>query len=101
MEEAPLEPVEGETEDYPAAEEMEDQEETVAPPLVTTPAPKKRGRPAGSKGKAPDVYAALLERMTQLEQPMSRPSVAPDPETPPPLTRPRGKPGHDRWLLHR
>ena len=29
---------------------------------------KKRGRPSGSKNKAPDIYAALLDRMTQMEE---------------------------------
>ena len=29
---------------------------------------KKRGRPSGSKNKTPDVYTALLDRMTQMEE---------------------------------
>ena len=80
MEETPLEPVE--MEEYPTVEETEDSEEP-----VTTPAPKKkRGRPQGSKNKAPDVYAAILERMTKLEENMARPapqsSTGGSPETP-------------------
>ena len=35
-------------------------------------AAKKRGRPAGSKNRAPDVYTALLDRMTQLEETLTR-----------------------------
>ena len=56
-----------------------------------TPAPKKRGRPAGSKNKAPDVYTALLDRMTQLEETFkSRPSsTGGTVETPPKPRKPR------------
>ena len=80
MEEAPLEPVE--MEEYPAVEETEDSEEP-----VTTPAPKKQcGRPQGSKNKALDVYAAIIARVTQLEETMARPapqsSTGATPETP-------------------
>jgi hypothetical protein len=50
-----------------------------------TPAPKRRGRPQGSKNKAPDVYMALLERMGQLEETFkeARPDTGGTPETPP------------------
>ena len=76
MEEAfpPNQPAESE---YPAVadeeEEEEDEEEqeqaAEAPPVVVaTAAAKKRGRPAGSKNRAPDVYTALLDRMSQLEE---------------------------------
>ena len=55
-----------------------------------TPTPKKRGRPAGSKNKAPDVYTALLERMGQLEETFkSRPAESPPLETPKKVARPR------------
>ena len=52
MEDAPIETVEDETEDYPTVEEMEEEEEEEeeeTTPLVITPAAKKRGRPSGSK----------------------------------------------------
>ena len=69
-----------------------------------TPAPKKRGRPSGSKNRAPDMYTVLLDRMTSLEQslqtraaePPPRPETVPDapraaaelrPETPPKRAR--------------
>ena len=45
--------------------EEEEEEEAVAeapPPVVVAAAAKKRGRPAGSKNRAPDVYTALLDR---------------------------------------
>ena len=60
--------------EYPAvadaADEEEEEEEAVAeaPQVVV----KKRGRPAGSKNRAPDVYAALLDRMTHLEESLAR-----------------------------
>ena len=60
--------------EYPAvadaADEEEEEEEAVAeaPQVVV----KKRGRPAGSKNRAPDVYTALLDRMTQLEESLTR-----------------------------
>ena len=85
--------------EYPAvADEAEEEEEeqegqTEAPPVVVTPAAaKKRGRPAGSKNRAPDVYTALLDRMTQLEENMTRrppeSSTGGSPETPP-ATKPK------------
>jgi hypothetical protein len=45
---------------------------------------KKRGRPSGSKNKAPDVYAALLDRMTQMEETFKNreSSTGGTPETP-------------------
>jgi hypothetical protein len=72
-------------------EEEEEEEEAVAeaPPPVL---PKKRGRPAGSKNRAPDVYTALLDRMTQLEETLTRrppSSTGGTPEDPPPTTKPK------------
>ena len=52
-------------------EEEEEEEHAEAPPVVVAAA-KKRGRPAGSKNRAPDVYTALLYRMTQLEETLTR-----------------------------
>ena len=74
-----------------AEEEEEEEEEAVAeaPPPVL---PKKRGRPAGSKNRAPDVYTALLDRMTQLEETLTRrppSSTGGTPEDPPPTTKPK------------
>jgi len=73
MEETPLNEDDLSTE-YPAMaedeEEEEDEEEDAAP--VVTPRAKKRGRPAGSRNKAPDVYTALLDRMPQLEETINR-----------------------------
>ena len=50
--------------------------------------PRNAGVRHGSDNTAPDVYAALLERMTQLEQTLTRPpppesSTGGTPETPP------------------
>ena len=60
-------------------------------PEVTpeAPAPKRRGRPQGSKNRAPDVYTALLDRMGQLEETFrqARPDTGGTPETP--LTSPK------------
>jgi len=50
------------------AEEEEDEEAEAPPPVQK----QKRGRPAGSKNRAPDVYAALLDRMTHLEDTLAR-----------------------------
>ena len=75
-----------------AEEEEEEEEEAVAeaPPPVL---PKKRGRPAGSKNRAPDVYTALLDRMTQLEETLTRrppSSTGGTPEDPSPAaTKPK------------
>ena len=82
--------------EYPAVaddETDEGEEEQAAALVVATSAAKKRGRPAGSKNKAPDVYTALLDRMTQLEETLSRrpppeSSTGGSPETPP-ATRPK------------
>ena len=56
-------------------------------------AAKKRGRPAGSKNRAPDIYATILDRMTQLEETLTRrppqSSTGGTPEDPPPVTRPK------------
>ena len=88
--------------EYPAVadaaeeEEEEDEEEAVAeaPQVVV----KKRGRPAGSKNRAPDVYTALLDRMAQLEETLTRRPPPPPPqsstggtpEDPPPVaTKPK------------
>lgn len=99
MEEAPLAnpPADAEAKEteYPASEEeeTEDHEEAAPAAVVTTPAPNKRGSPAGSKNQAPDVYTALLERMTQLEQTLTRPPPPPEsttggtPETPAPKAK--------------
>jgi hypothetical protein len=77
--------------EYPAEEEEEEEEEEEAPPVVVAAA-KKRGRPAGSKNRAPDVYTALLDRMTQLEETLTRQppesSTGGTPEEPP-VTRPK------------
>ena len=92
----PNQPAESE---YPAVadeeEEEEDEEEeehAEAPPVVVAAA-KKRGRPAGSKNRAPDVYTALLDRMTQLEETLTRrspqSSTGGTPEEPPPATKPK------------
>ena len=88
--------------EYPAVtdaveeeEEEEEEEEAVAeapPPVVVAAAAKKRGRPAGSKNRAPDVYTALLDRMTQLEETLTRrppSSTGGTPEDPPPTTKPK------------
>ena len=87
--------------EYPAvadaAEEEDDEEEeeeavAEAPPVVVVAAAKKRGRPAGSKNRAPDVYTALLDRMTQLEETLTRRPPPPQsstggtPEDPTPVT---------------
>jgi hypothetical protein len=83
--------------EYPAVadeeeeEEEEEEEHTEAPPVVVAAA-KKRGRPAGSKNRAPDVYTALLDRMTQLEETLTRrtpeSSTGGTPEEPP-ATQPK------------
>ena len=91
MEETPFNDDELSTE-YPAM--PEDEEEEDAAPVVVTPAPKaKRGRPAGSRNKAPDVYTTLLDRMTQLEETINRrqsqSSTGGTIETPPPVARPK------------
>ena len=79
-------------------EEEDDEEEAVAeaPPVVVVAAAKKRGRPAGSKNRAPDVYTALLDRMTQLEETLTRRPPPPQSstggtpeETPPVATKPK------------
>ena len=71
--------------------EEEDEEEDAAP-VVVTPAVKKRGRPSGSKNRAPDIYTPLLDRMSQLEESINRrhseSSTGGTLETPPPVTRP-------------
>ena len=73
-------------------EEEDDEEHAEAPPVVVVAAAKKRGRPAGSKNRAPDVYTALLDRMTQLEETLTRRPPPPQsstggtPEDPPPVT---------------
>ena len=66
MEETPLNEDDLSTE-YPAMAEEEDEEEDAAP-VVVTPAVKKRGRPSGSKNRAPDIYTTLLDRMSQMEE---------------------------------
>ncbi len=89
--------------EYPAVpyaaeeeEEEEEEEEAVeeAPPVVVAAAAKKRGRPAGSKNRAPEIYATILDRMTQLEETLTRrppqSSTAGTPEDPPPVaTKPK------------
>jgi hypothetical protein len=94
--------------EYPAVtdaveeeEEEEEEEEAVAeapPPVVVAAAAKKRGRPAGSKNRAPDVYTALLDRMTQLEETLTRRPPPPPqsstggtPEDPPPAVTTKPK----------
>jgi hypothetical protein len=81
-------------------EEDEEEEEAVeeAPPVVVVAAAaaKKRGRPAGSKNRAPDVYTALLDRMTQLEETLTRrpppqSSTGGTPEDPPPAVATKPK----------
>ena len=53
--------------DYPAVadeeaeSEEEEEEHAEAPRVVVAAAAKKRGRPAGSKNRAPDIYAAILD----------------------------------------
>ena len=75
--------------------EEEEEEAAEAPPVVVAAAAaKKRGRPAGSKNRAPDVYTALLDRMTQLEETLTRrppqSSTGGTPEDPPPVaTKPK------------
>ena len=59
--------------------EEEEEEEEAPPPVVVAAAAKKRGRPAGSKNRAPDVYTALLDRMTQLEETLTR--IPPPPQS--------------------
>jgi hypothetical protein len=84
MEELPVETPEE------APEETEETEETEEPEV--TPTPKKRGRPSGSKNRAPDVYTALLDRMSQLEETFkSRPdsSTGGTLETPKKVAKPR------------
>jgi len=71
------------------AEEEEEEEAVAEAPQVVV---KKRGRPAGSKNRAPDVYTALLDRMTQLEESLTRrppSSTGGTPEDPPPTTKPK------------
>ena len=89
--------------EYPAVadeeeedEEEEEEEHAEAPPVVVVAAAKKRGRPAGSKNRAPDVYTALLDRMAQLEETLTRRPPPPQsstggtPEDPPPVaTKPK------------
>ena len=88
--------------EYPAVadeeedEEEEEEEHAEAPPVVVVAAAKKRGRPAGSKNRAPDVYAAILDRMTQLEETLTRRPPPPQSSTggtsedPPPVaTKPK------------
>ena len=93
MEETPLNEVDLSTE-YPAmAEDEEEDEEEDAAPVVVTPAVKKRGRPSGSKNRAPDIYTTLLDRMSQLEESINRrhseSSTGGTLETPPPVARPK------------
>ena len=71
MEETPLNEDDLSTE-YPAMAEDEEDEEEDAAPVVVTPAVKKRGRPSGSKNRAPDIYTTLLDRMSQLEETLNR-----------------------------
>ena len=73
----------------PEVTEPEATEPEVTPEAPEAPAPKKRGRPQGSKNKAPDMYTALLERMGQLEETFrqARPDTGGTPETP--LTSPK------------
>ena len=84
-------------------EEKDEEEEAVeeAPPVVVVAAAaaKKRGRPAGSKNRAPDVYTALLDRMTQLEEtltrrppPQSSTGGTPEGEPPAVVTKPKRQP---------
>ena len=78
-------------------EEDEQEQQAEAPPVVVTPAAaKKRGRPAGSKNRAPDVYTALLDRMSQLEETLRRPesSTGGHPKLPQ-RQIPKGRPGQD------
>ena len=50
---------------------------------IVEPSAKKRGRPSGSKNKAPDLYTQLLEKMTQMEETLkSQSSTGGTPETP-------------------
>ena len=89
--------------EYPAVtdaveeEEEEEEEEEAPPPVVVAAAAKKRGRPAGSKNRAPDVYTALLDRMTQLEETLTRRPPPPQsstggtPEDPPPAVATKPK----------
>ena len=88
--------------EYPAVadeeeveEEEDDEEDAEAPPpVVVAAAAKKRGRPAGSKNRAPDVYTALLDRMTQLEETLTRrppSSTGGTPEDPPPAVTTKPK----------
>ena len=78
-------------------EEEDEEEEAVAEaphPVVVAAAAKKRGRPAGSKNRAPDVYTALLDRMTQLEESLTRrppSSTGGTPEDPPPAAATKPK----------
>ena len=72
-------------------EEEEEQEQQAEAPQVATAAAKKRGRPAGSKNRALDVYTAFLDRMSQLEETLTRipqSSTGGTPETPP-VTKPK------------
>ena len=93
MEETPLNEDDVSTE-YPAVAEDEEEDAEEEAPVVVTPAPRaKRGRPAGSRNKTPDVYTALLDRMTQLEESINRrqseSSTGGTLETPPPVARPK------------
>ena len=104
MEEAPLDE-DGVSTEYPAIAEDEEAEEEDAEeeaiPVVVTPAVKKRGRPSGSKNRAPDIYTTLLDRMSQLEETLNRRQSESstggtigknEPDTPPPVTRPKRQP---------
>ena len=78
-------------EDEPQVE-IPEEEGAETPEEPVTPAPKKRGRPTGSRNKAPDVYTALLDRMSQLEETFkSRPesSTGGTLETPKKVAKPR------------
>jgi hypothetical protein len=70
--------------------EEEPQEIEEEPQMEETLAPKKRGRPNGSKNKTPDMYTALMDRMTQMEETFkNRESTCASPETPIRMKRPR------------
>ena len=104
MEETPLNEDDLSTE-YPAMAEDEEEEEDEEEDAAPAPAPRaKRARPAGSRNKALDVYTALLDRMTQLEETINRrhseSSTGGTLETPPPVARPKGRPGQGWQLLH-
>jgi hypothetical protein len=73
----------------PTEEPHEEMENEPQQEIEETPTQKRRGRPNGSKNKAPDIYTALLDRMTQMEETFKNRESTVAPETPIRMKRPR------------